>query len=804
MRRTYLTYTVGALALMIADQALAQGSSPPPAETTGVADIIVTAQRRSESVQKASVPIDVVSGDALAAAGATQVRDLAAMVPGVQIGQGGSATQIYIRGVGDFGTTPISNAAVAFNVDGVYVARSQAVEGNFYDIERVEVLKGPQGTLYGRNASGGAINVITAKPNPSGGVNGFVSVDVGNFDRMSASGAINLPLSSTLAARAAFQIIHRSGYLSDGWDDQKQQSARLQLLWKPDDRMSLLLGGDYSHVGGVGSGWVSLPGVPGQSPWLSSTDPRAVAYFNQLSVASGLCVPNVALPPLAFNNPGACPQTPLASTQLTRFGGDGRRSSNNEYWSVRAEFNYDFDFATLTVLPAYRSASISDTTYPSFMYTKLTPETAKQTSVEVRLGNESEGLKWVLGAFYFNEDQSANFLVDAGPIQYAGATADIGTRSYAAFGQATYSLTNALRVIGGVRYTSDQRTLSGYTVAYNPGLGYAGLAFAGQCGLPPSPTVCRQSTFAGDRTFEQVNWRAGAEYDVGPSNMLYLTAATGFKAGGFSANLAPGVVVSGPSAVGLADSYRPESLTAYEFGSRNRFFNNRLQLNFEAFLWKYKDHQESRLSIDALGNVIQTYVNAGSATMYGFDIDAVAKITRNDTLMFGVEYLHSEYDEFTFQQPTLNPGNGQPLAIPGLTTTCTATPVVGAVNTSTIDCSGKSLNRAPRWSGNAAYLHRFELGGGAELEFKGDMNFVSSHWLSIDFLPTLRSSAYALFNASLTYSDEKSGLEVSAFIRNIGDEAVFTSAVRSPFVPGLGVSSIGAPRTFGASAKLKF
>ena len=165
-----------------------------PGAVAVIEEIVVTAQRREENLQKTSVPVDVLSGDELRNANVLRVTDLSAAVPGLQVGQGAGPTQIYIRGVGDFGSTPINNPAVAANIDGVYVARSQALEGNFFDVARVEVLKGPQGTLYGRNASGGAINIITNRPSFDA-VSGYGDVEVGNYSMREFQGALNLPVS---------------------------------------------------------------------------------------------------------------------------------------------------------------------------------------------------------------------------------------------------------------------------------------------------------------------------------------------------------------------------------------------------------------------------------------------------------------------------------------------------------------------------------------------------------------------------------------------------------------------------------
>jgi iron complex outermembrane receptor protein len=213
-------------------------------------EIVVTAQFRQESAQKAAVSIDVLSAETLARAGVAQATDLARLSPGVQITQGGSSLQIYIRGAGDFSTTAYSNSAVAQNYDGVFAARSQYVAGVFYDLERVEVLKGPQGTLYGRNATGGALNILPVQPK-LGVFEGYMSAGFQNYNGFSAEGALNIPLGDKVAIRAAFQGVSRNGYISDGTDDDKHHSFRLQLKAEPTEDLTFASASTTSTSAGV-------------------------------------------------------------------------------------------------------------------------------------------------------------------------------------------------------------------------------------------------------------------------------------------------------------------------------------------------------------------------------------------------------------------------------------------------------------------------------------------------------------------------------------------------------------------------
>jgi iron complex outermembrane receptor protein len=217
-----LLSSVGLIALASTAAAQDVPAAPPNPEQSQdqgrIEDIVVTASRRAENVQRAALSIQALTSETLARANVSRPEDLASIAPGVQIGSAGPYAQAYVRGVGNYATNSFAESPIAFNLDGVYISRAWATRGMFYDLDRVEVLKGPQGTLYGRNASGGAINVITAKPK-LGSVSGFIEGQVGNYNLWQGTAAVNLPIGETVAIRASGQVIDRDGYLSDGYDD---------------------------------------------------------------------------------------------------------------------------------------------------------------------------------------------------------------------------------------------------------------------------------------------------------------------------------------------------------------------------------------------------------------------------------------------------------------------------------------------------------------------------------------------------------------------------------------------------------
>jgi iron complex outermembrane receptor protein len=787
---------------------------------SSLTEIVVTAERREESLQKTALALEVVSPQALADAGVMQVRDLGAVVPGLIVGQGGAATQIYIRGVGDFGSTPITNPAVAFNLDGVYVARTQAVEGNLFDIARVEVLKGPQGTLYGRNASGGAINVITNQPSLAG-FGGYGEIEAGNFGEVMVDGALNLPLSSEVALRASIQDISRRGYLSEGGDDDHHQSGRLQALWKT-ETVSVLAGVDYTHVGGHGPDYVALSPASrnNASPWTETTDPIVAPYFFAAVAAQGACLPGGFFPTVV--NPGKCPTVaPYPSppfppgtlgpyTAAFSFPGVGTQI-DNAFWKVHADISADLGFAKLTVIPAYQSAAMGYNSTPAGLAYKDSPDDSKAESLEARLSNASGPVSWVAGLYYFHQNQDSSEFIDGGLVQNNNAVTNQSTRSEAGFGELTFSVTDETRLIAGARYTADRRTIDGSVFAEPPSVAFLPTSPANIACFGGLPNPCLLENYAGERTFSKFTWKAGIEQDLTPQNLLFATVSTGFKAGGFdqSAGFTPGSHE--------ALSYNPENLTAFELGSRNRFLDNRLQFNAEAFYWKYKDHQEPRLTEDGLGVLSFDYENAGNATLYGLDLDLVAKPTDADTVRATVEYLHSVYDSFAYDVPAnttgapfaRGAGNGftslNPLSPNTISTTCAVTPITTGTlaGGEHVDCSGNPLTHAPRWSGSAGYDHRFGLPNGYSLTAAIDAQFASSRWLATDFLPSELAPSYVTEDAFLTLAAHADVWQLQLFGRNLSNRAIYTGAYEGPLAGYIG-ANIAAPRTYGARFRVNF
>jgi len=715
-------------------QSATTAQAAPSNAGAGLEEVVVTAQRREETLQKSSLAIEAFGTETLQSTGVAQAGDLSKLVQGLQVGFSGSTSQIYIRGVGDFSANSLANPGVAFNVDGVYVGRPEAVGVNFYDMTRVEVLKGPQGTLYGRNASGGAINLITEVPTLDG-VKGSLNVETGDYALFHVDGALNVPLSSTVAMRVAINRIKRDGYLSDGTSDDDQLAARAKLLFQPAEGTRLLLSVDGAQVRGKGGGYVYLPQRPGSDPWEGSTSPLANAYvatFNPLIVAGGTDA-----------------------------------YVHNNFWDAGAEWDQNVNFADLTLIAGYRHTDTDTLSYNAQSQHLL--GSSQQETLEARLGNSSHALKWVAGLYYFHEADPGQIKVFVGSgLLKTNPTYNPSGTSYAAFGETTFSVTDAFRLIAGARYTTEKRELTGDFFVYpTQGTNFIDL-----------------ESFTGGATFKSFTWKAGTEYDLTPENMLFFTASTGFKAGGITQTVSPENV------------YQPEKILAFELGSRNRFLDDRLQANVEAFHWTYKDQQNSHLTFDTLGNFNFLTQNAGKSELYGINVDVTAKPTSVDTLHLAFEYDHTEYTSFSYQVPffTYSP----------VATGCQngGTGPGPFVPLTTIDCSGFELPHAPRWTGEADYTHSFGLPSGAALDFNAGGRFSSQTWLGVDFTPSERAPAFAIVNASVTYHSPQRNYSVDAYVHNVNNGKQYTGGQLEAFSPPLVSANLSPPRTFGVQLHL--
>ena len=741
----------------------------------------MTAQRRSENLQNAAIAITAVGSDQLIRAGVSDTTQLTQVAPSLQIGSiAGSANTFYLRGVGNFTTNSLSDSAVSFNLDGVPYARSQGAHGVFYDLERVEVLKGPQGILYGRNSTGGAINVITAKPR-IGESGGFVQGEYGNYNAYKVVGAVNVPVGENSAVRVAGTLTGHDGYYSDGTGDDDLKAVRAQFATRLGDSVRVSVGADYAYQGGVGSG-STLAGLD-RSQRIGLFDPRADARF-----ASTYAF-------LAGNF-----LHPLPDAEFPPY-------NDNKFWGVYAQVDIDTPIGALTILPAHRRTKLNQRSYgPSFGY--FATMDSKQTSLEVRLASDKGGLiDYLFGAFYMNENTEEHPIYNQ---QYfvGGGLFDSHTKSYAVFGQLTLNVSDRLRLTAGARYTIDDKsaTIDVANIAVVcpasflipqgscPGTPAIREDQFPQIGYAPNGTVIPiqpwgpsgailQTTpnlLTPQRTFKKPTFRAGVEYDIADQSLLYATFETGFKSGGFYATIDDPV-------------FNPETITAFTVGSKNRFADNRIQLNLEGFYWKYKDQQVSHLSTNRLGGVEFVTENVGQTNIWGFEVDARFRVAPRTTIFGTAQYLDAKYKDFVYFNPV---GTGVP------PTGCPVTgPTAGVFR---VDCSGRRSPNSPEWTLSGG-IEQVVPAGAGEFVINLDARYQSGAYTGFEQLASQYQPGYAVVNAQLSYELANPKVTISAFVNNLFDVAPAGFSLPNPRAgAALVVESLRPPRTFGVRFRYGF
>lgn len=804
------------LALLLAIPTLAKAEAEADAaEASGpeLVDVVITAQRVSQSAQQAALPIDVVSTAELTRQIVTRAEDLARTAPALAaVGGAGGTTTFFLRGVGNNTVNAYSDPAIAFNFDGVYIGRPSSTSGVFYDLARVEVLKGPQGTLYGRNATGGAINVIPNAPR-LGVLGGEVSLGYGNYEWATAQGALNVPLGSKVALRVAGSLSSHDAFLSDGTGSQREYGARGQLYAELSPAVNLRIAADFAHQGGA-----SAAGF-----YLGAVNPT----FGPSGFAGYSFVPSGFTTDQGVGDPVS--QAYLAQRRINQVGragavSDGLPGNDNDYWGVTAELNYRSDAGTLTIQPAWREATL-DYRFTGIFREAGSTEKDRQASVEARwAGRLSPAVDYLLGGMFFDEKIGATAFYNQwtlSPYQQF----ETHTESWAGFGKITFRPVEKLSLTIAGRYTSDRKSFQGSSnvrilFCGNPALGnscptlpfmplgtdvadvesvYAAAGvpitsvplyvlppIAG--GSPTAPFVLRSPIIIDSAlTNDKFTYRLAAQYDLSPRNMVYASFETGYRAGGFS------------FARGL-DSYEPETLDAYTIGSKNRFLDNRLQVNVEAFLWQYRNQQFSQFGYD-LGNPPSTVLltrNIGSSTIKGADLDIEFQATETTLFSASLQYLDTRYKSFVYHAP--NQGL-PPNTTCGYRPTTQTTPGGAVLNVYEVDCSGRPAFNAPRWSFSLNGQQTLPLGA-LKLLLQAGTRYRSATYSSADYLPYLKGKAnfVSTFSATLTGADD--GWAITAYMFNIEDSRRLVGATANS--AGLMVANAEQPRTYGLRGSFRF
>jgi len=733
------------------------GGAPPAAGATvagdaqtgegsqaGVGDIIVTAERVSSSAQKTPVALEVFDGSKLAQSGIGSIQDLTRIAPNLGFTNVQGEAHLTLRGITSSDVTESGDPAVVIAFDGFYLARPYTMSQGIYDIDRVEILKGPQGTLFGRNAVGGVVSVVSHAPTRE--FEGRVGLEFGKYGAINTEGMVNIPLDEKVQMRAAFQTRRHSGYryntligsvagISKRQDDEDMQSGRVELAFQPAEGLEGLITAQYTHQGGNGDGPLYIPWAYGSNKLLIHTPPSipsdkryAVAAFGGLDAESKRIIGRLSYDRL----PGGI--------TLTYVGG-----YDDTAWHHLIN----------NTPPGSMGINFRQNEYP------------KTLNQELRLTSAQDGpFTWQTGIFYFRE-QSGLF---SQAVTTDGRTEIIHfdypkvvASSKAAYGQANYAINDLIKVSGGLRYTKDTRSRRG--------------DFVITVANPANPPVINQDGKGGS---SRLTYHAGIDITPTPRNLIYLKTDSGYKAAGFNSG-----------AAGLT-KLSPETITAYEVGSKNRFLNNKLQVNVDGFYYKYTNLLSLSFPAGGQTSTGAIVTNAKGATVYGADFELVLAPTSDDRISAHASWLHARYTDYSLP-PT------QPLD-PATYGNC-AGPLAGQI----CQLKGYTLPEAPNATFTVDGQHTFRDVAGGDVTLQADASYKSRIWFDAFNFGDTKQASYALFNASLSYHNQENQITATVFMYNIGDKRYFTNA--QEFGAG-GTNSylyaFGTPRIFGARLTKEF
>ena len=707
-------------------------------------EIMITAQRRSTSLQTTAAAISTLSSTDMKARGIEDIEDLGQFNASMDVAIYQGEAQIYIRGIGYSGIIGGTDSSTALHLDGVYLSRSSAAVPAFFDVARVEVVRGPQGTLYGRNATGGSVNVISKAPTDE--FTAEASASYGNYNSYKLFGAVSGPLSDTVKFRLAAQMEDRDGYttlvrpgqdplgLGDVLGEAENKDdfmARLTVQIDPSEDFSITLTGDYYKADDAASVWIYQNRGFATNP-----------FFQQYLAERG----------------GVLPE------EFSRtFVSDLEHFNKPEIWGLTGKAAWSLGDYALTSITAYKKTNPLnrndlDAT-GAFGVDQLREEDHRQFSQEVQISSPTgKKLDWILGLYYFTEDNDVRneyFLPfvdeqfglpsdDDCCLLKLNGTAE--TKAFATFGEATYDLSDQLELVVGARYSWEERGGENAVVLESF----------------PAPVLDNVATL------EDVSWNSftpkfGLNYTVNDDVFLYVSASRGFKSGGYNIGSYQNV------------PFEPEKIWSYEAGLKADLLDNRLRLNSAIFYYDYSDLQIQ----DVEGN--NTIVrNAASAEIKGFEIEGTGFLTNALQLDFGFAWLDSKFTDLLIVDPKR--------------------PELGL-----LDLEGNVLPRAPEIKFNIGLQYTLPLESGASVTIRGDYAWQDEVFFSAFNVSQLRQGSYGWGKAKISYQNPDETWDISAFIDNIGDEVVANNATfNGSIIDSTATGNLAPPRTYGIEVSFRF
>ena len=870
-KQQLLASVIPMVAALVATPALAQDT---PTEETGIADIIVTAQRREENLQDVPISVSAFNAEQLRAQGTTDISRLEGLVPGFTFGRAGSDARPAMRGVRTENVGVNGDTTIGFFVDGVYQSRASQATTGFVDVERVEIQRGPQGTLYGRNTFGGNISITTAQPSLKGFFGG-ADVTVGENGKFRGDLFVNAALGDTVALRLAGSYEKSDGYvknvnpLGSNLFDDDNRYFRASLLFQPNDAFSATFKFDYSKregAGGSAFGYKLLGtyfDVGSRQQLFNATVVRDLntrggnrdGVFDALP-GSTVATSDLGVPIFAAGNPYL-----INTDQPTVL------DLESKAWA--ANLAYDFGPVTLKSITGYTDFGAIRTQDTDFSGNQIGIDfqdtRAKTFSQEIQLLSSGEGpFTYVLGGYYFKDKLTGIFINQQLPRIIRNVTPNLNlaangggfydqqraeTESLAGYAQASFAVSEQLKLTLGVRHTRDKKDFAfananailptagtppvpqGTAITLNTGpipdsaFGTRGAATnctytsfplprAGfQC-LAANTAVLTGATFD-TKTFSRTTFRVGVDYQVTDDSLLYASVSSGFRSGGFN---------SGQNTAALQPTFEPEKVTAFELGSKNRFADNTVQLNVAAFYNKYTSLQEQR-QVPVGTTTLSIIENSGKARAYGVELEAIWKPVDALTIGTSLSYLNAKYTKYdqvplgfgtsilvadpTVLAPTLV--NGVQIAAAGQRRVFAPGYDCGLISGTggagqpgaAFGCNlaGNRIPHSPEYTGSVYASYDIDLGSAGKLTPFAIMSF-SGSFFGQPFNSILeRQSAFTKIDLRLTWALNEN-IEIQGFVNNVTDKV---TATRFVFGGGGTVqASFAPPRLWGVRGSFRF
>jgi len=752
MDATKIRALLGAAAFIIPFTS-AWAQSSPDADAN---EIVVSAQKRSQNMRDVPLSITAVGGDDLKRNQANDVSSITNLSTNVVATTSAGLPAFTVRGIGLNVFAANFDAPVAVHIDEVYRSKPYMNMMPFYDIDRVEVLKGPQGTLFGRNTTGGAVNFYTVQPTNE--VGGQMSISGDNFQRYRVEGAVNSPLGQHLAARLSYYIAQGNGgpyynlYSGSRYGSPNVYAGRLQLKYQHDDTLVRLAVAGYRD---------RSEGMPYKSPGIFNPDGSFCAPLLQ-----GVIDKNKAAC-LRFGSgiPGPDPSALRETQSIREINADYLWMVENNSVDTNLRIEQKIGSATLTSITAYtaferyQGEDADNTPYVTAnddYYSLL-----HQLTQELRLSGEVGSLTYLAGGYYEKDtihevdsaDVSANPLLPLPPTSpRVGNNFRQTTRSLAAFTNLEYRVTPTISLIGGLRYTNDKISLDGTTF------------LGGKISRGTSRTVNQVVPVDAantSRTDSNLSFRAGVNWHITPMQMVYTSISRGFRSGGFSVPFG-----------GVITTFAPERLTSYEVGYKGSFFDKTLDFN-SAFFWY--DYQKLQVNAaDPVSPLTPITRNIGASRSYGVDADLTWRATPTWSFRAGVGFLDAKF---------------------------TNTDRVIATYNGIIPLNGKRPVNTPKWTAQGAVQKIVPLSSDLELRLRTDGRYTAARYLVPTGQIFDRAAPYWIQNVRVSVGAPDGSWEIAAFGKNIWDSQYLTYLNNNSFQR---VEIWGDPASYGLQASFRF